>query len=53
MTDDYVTNGAWLSNPARDETIDEVADQFERREGAVAFWNEVSSRERYTERRAG
>jgi hypothetical protein len=30
VIDDYVTNDAWLANPSRDETIDEVADQFER-----------------------
>jgi hypothetical protein len=54
MTDDYVTNDAWRANPSRDETIDEIADQFERRrEGAAAFWDDVRSRARYPERRAG
>jgi hypothetical protein len=58
MTEDYVTNGAWLANPSREETIDEIADQFERRhEGAAAFWDDVSSRrdlnDRYSARLAG
>jgi hypothetical protein len=58
MTEDYVTNDAWLANPSRDETIDEIADQFERRhEGAAAFWDDVRGRrateDRYSVRMAG
>ena len=64
MTDDsYVTNDAWLTHAARPDTIDEIADQFERREdGAISFWTEVTSRRaareaslapRFAERRAG
>jgi hypothetical protein len=58
----YVTNGAWLSQPARDDSIDEIADQFERPAGAVAFWDDVAVRRamreptlvpRSMERRAG
>jgi hypothetical protein len=29
----YVTNGEWRSTAARPDTIDDVADQFERRAG--------------------
>jgi hypothetical protein len=65
MIDDlYVTNSAWVSAAARSDTIDEVADQFERPGSAEAetFWNEVSLRRavrearlapRLIERRAG
>jgi hypothetical protein len=28
--DAYVTNGAWPGNTARPDTVDEIADQFER-----------------------
>ena len=60
--DAYVTNGAWLSSATRADTIDEVADQFERPSGAQSFWSEVSQRRaeriarltpRSIERRAG
>jgi hypothetical protein len=60
MTDDYVTNAAWLANPSRPDTIDEIADQFERaRPGAEAFWTgwhaarESRVASRHLERRAG
>ena len=59
----YVTNEAWVAHAARPDTIDEIADQFERRQdGAVSFWTEVTSRRvareahlapRVAERRAG
>lgn len=63
MTDDYVTNSAWLALASRPDTIDEIADQFERpRPGAEAFWTRLhpqrAAREariapRQLERRAG
>ena len=63
MTDDYVTNAAWLANPSRPDTIDEIADQFERtRPGAEAFWTDVQTQRaareariapRHIQRRAG
>ena len=31
MTDDYVTNAAWLANPSRPDTIDEHAGGWESR----------------------
>jgi hypothetical protein len=60
--DDYVTNAAWRAGTARADTIDEIADQFERPSGADAFWNDVTVRRaaremalapRRIERRAG
>jgi hypothetical protein len=62
MTDDYVTNGAWLTKAARPGTIDEIADEFERPSGSDAFWSDISLRRvertlrlapRTIERRAG
>jgi hypothetical protein len=65
MTDEsYVTNDAWLSIAERKDTIDEIADQFERPVacGAAAFWDDVTVRRvvretslvpRTVERRAG
>jgi hypothetical protein len=62
MTDDYVTNGAWLAKPARPDTIDEIADEFERPSGATTFWSDIGVRRaerdmrlapRTIERRAG
>ena len=35
MTDDYVSNDAWLVKAARPDTIDEIADEFERPSWAV------------------
>ena len=36
---DYVTNSAWLATPSRPDAIDDIADQFERRQrGDEAFW---------------
>jgi hypothetical protein len=59
----YVTNAAWIAHAARPDTIDEIADQFERRqEGAVSFWTDVTGRRaireahlapRLADRRAG
>ena len=64
MADDtYVTNAAWLEPATRPDTIDEIADQFERpRDGALSFWTDVTVRRaerqarlapRHLERRAG
>jgi hypothetical protein len=62
MADDYVTNDAWLRNATRPDSIDEIADQFERPSGSSAFWTDVSVRRaersmrlapRTIERRAG
>jgi hypothetical protein len=61
MTDDYVTNDAW-NTAARPDTIDEIADEFERPSGATAFWSDIGVRRaqrdmrldpRPIERRAG
>ena len=44
MSDDsYVTNSAWRANDARPDTIDEIADQFERPapSGLESFWARV------------
>jgi hypothetical protein len=39
---DYVSNSAWLASSSRPDTIDEIADQFERVErGDEAFWTRV------------
>ena len=40
MSDDYVTNTAWVRPAGRPDAIDEVADQFERpaAPGPEAFW---------------
>ena len=39
---DYVTKAAWLANPSRPDAIDDIADQFERRQrGDEAFWTAV------------
>jgi hypothetical protein len=40
MSDDYVSNAAWVRPAGRPEAIDEVADQFERpaTAGSEAFW---------------
>ncbi len=60
--DSYVTNAAWTANQGRVDAIDEIADQFERPSGAVAFWDDVTTRRlarestlapRTLERRAG
>lgn len=62
MTDDYVTNDAWLSKAARPDSIDEIADEFERPSGSTAFWSDLNVRRterdlrlapRTIERRAG
>ena len=69
MTEDYVSNDAWLVGRGRPDAIDEIADQFERPAtsgaatgGAAAFWDDMSSRRvqremrlapRHFERRAG
>ena len=62
MTDDYVTNDAWLTKAARPDTIDEIADEFERPSGSTAFWSDITVRRaerslrlapRAIERRAG
>ena len=41
MSDDYVSNAAWVRPAGRPDAIDEVADQFERRSevGRAAFWS--------------
>lgn len=40
--DEYVTNHAWRDGTRRPDTIDEIADQFERPgSGASAFWVDV------------
>ncbi len=40
-----MTNSAWLATPSRPDTIDEIADQFERAQpGAEAFWTELHTR---------
>ncbi len=41
---EYVSNAAWLEPPGRADTIDEVADQFERPSGAAEFWAAVARR---------
>ncbi len=39
---DYVSNSAWLATASRPDTIDEIADQFERTErGDEAFWTQL------------
>jgi len=44
MTDNfYVTNSAWTAAPMRADTIDEIADQFERPAGAHQ-WGASSQR---------
>jgi len=60
---DYVTNSAWLATPSRPDAIDDIADQFERRQrGDEAFWTSVLTERaardarlapRVIERRAG
>lgn len=45
MSDEtYVTSAAWVARPGRADAIDEVADQFERPDGATRFWNEITTR---------
>ncbi len=59
---EYVSNAAWLTIPVRPDTIDEIADQFERPTGAITFWSDIVTRRaerdtrlapRVMERRAG
>ena len=61
-SDEYVSNAGWLATTARPDTIDEIADQFERPSGAGTFWSDIMARRterdirlapRVMERRAG
>jgi hypothetical protein len=41
VDEDYVSNAAWVRPAGRPDTIDEVADQYERPvagSGSIAFW---------------
>jgi hypothetical protein len=47
MSDDYVSNAAWVRPAGRPDAIDEVADQFERPvagSGSTAFWDAQETR---------
>ena len=45
MSEDYVSNAAWVRPAGRPDAIDVVADQFERpaEPGPEAFWNAEST----------
>jgi hypothetical protein len=42
--DGYVTKDAWLNTGGRPDTIDDIADQFERPSGAGAYWSSLELR---------